>query len=298
MTLAFVLLAQAFTPALPPAVPAVTGDVVERFVLRQIDVKPGDGAFARPGQEYTVHYTGWLRDGTKFDSSRDRNEPFQFIQGRRAVIAGWEASFEGMRVGGKRRLFLPYQLAYGEAGRGTIPPKAELIFDVELLAVRDVPPDQAARDILYALNHYEKKLLALVEAMPDEKLSFRPSPQARPFGEVLAHIAFGNRLLADLAEKIPPPEEFRARVEAQWKSEREPRTRAQLITMLTESFAHVRQQVEPLRAGQLSREIVLFGEPNTVRGAYLWLDAHLAEHVGQLVAYARMQGVKPPWASE
>src|SRR5205085_11896111 len=125
--------AQTFSPAMPPPVPAVTGAVEQRPPLRYIETQVGTGALAAPGQEYTVHYTGWLRDGAKFDSSVDRKLPFKFVQGRRQVISGWEIGFEGMKVGGKRRLFLPYQLAYGEKGRGSIPPKAELIFDVELL---------------------------------------------------------------------------------------------------------------------------------------------------------------------
>src|SRR5690349_3778936 len=103
--------AQSFSPKMPAGVPDVSGTVEMRAPLRYIDVKIGDGAAAQPGQEYTVHYTGWLRDGTKFDSSVDRNEPFKFIQGRRMVISGWEMGFEGMKVGGRRRLFLPYQLA-------------------------------------------------------------------------------------------------------------------------------------------------------------------------------------------
>ena len=108
--------------------------------MRYIDVERGTGRPAEPGKIYVVQYTGWLRDGTKFDSSRDRPEPFSFEQGKRKVIPGWDAGFEGMRVGGKRRLLIPYQLAYGENGRGKIPPKAELIFDVELIDVRDPPP--------------------------------------------------------------------------------------------------------------------------------------------------------------
>jgi peptidylprolyl isomerase len=87
-----------------------------------------------------VHYTGWTADGKKFDSSLDHNEPITFQQGKHRVIVGWDTGFEGMRVGGKRRLFIPYQLAYGEKGRGPIPPKSELIFDIELLNVRDTPP--------------------------------------------------------------------------------------------------------------------------------------------------------------
>ena len=140
------LAAQGFDPTMPAPVPAVSGKVVEFFGLRYIDVKAGDGAPAAPGQEYTVHYTGWLRDGRKFDSSVDKGAPLKFVQGRRAVIAGWDAGFEGMKVGGKRRLFLPYQLAYGELGRPpAIPPKSELIFDVELLGVKDAAPQAVRR---------------------------------------------------------------------------------------------------------------------------------------------------------
>src|ERR1700742_2187677 len=117
--------------ALAPAMLFAQMPQVPGAPLRMIEVKVGDGAAAMPGQEYTLHYTGWLRDGTKFDSSVDRNQPFVFVQGRRQVIAGFDTGFEGMKVGGKRRLFLPYQFAYGEKGRGKIPPKAELIFDVE-----------------------------------------------------------------------------------------------------------------------------------------------------------------------
>jgi len=122
-------------------IPKVEGTPVQAFALRYLDIRAGDGAPALPGKRYIVHYTGWLTDGTKFDSSRDRNEPIRFVQGRRMVIAGWDAGFEGMRVGGKRRLIIPYQLAYGETGRPPlIPPKAELIFDVELMAIADTLP--------------------------------------------------------------------------------------------------------------------------------------------------------------
>src|SRR6185503_16283711 len=105
------------------AQPAVEGSPVELASLRYIDIAQGAGAPAAAGKRFTVHYTGRLRDGTKFDSSVDRKEPFDFIQGRRQVIAGWDIGFEGMRVGGKRRLYVPYQLAYGEAGSGPIPSK-------------------------------------------------------------------------------------------------------------------------------------------------------------------------------
>lgn len=140
LILAFVGLGGCAGSDLSPAIPAVQGKVQTQYSMRYIDVERGTGRPAEPGKIYVVQYTGWLRDGTKFDSSRDRPEPFSFEQGKRKVIPGWDAGFEGMRVGGKRRLLIPYQLAYGENGRGKIPPKAELIFDVELIDVRDPPP--------------------------------------------------------------------------------------------------------------------------------------------------------------
>lgn len=128
-----------FNTKLPAAVPLVQGRVVKQYTMRYIETKIGAGALAEPGKMFSVHYTGWLRDGTKFDSSLDRNEPISFEQGKRRVIPGWDAGFEGMRVGGKRRFFIPYQLAYGEKGRNKIPAKAELIFDVELMKVTEAP---------------------------------------------------------------------------------------------------------------------------------------------------------------
>lgn len=125
---------------LAASIPRTTGKIQTEYALRYIDIKLGDGKPAEPGKFYTVHYTGWLADGKKFDSSRDHNEPITFQQGKHRVIVGWDTGFEGMRAGGQRRLFIPYQLAYGENGRGPIPPKSELIFDIELLNVQDTPP--------------------------------------------------------------------------------------------------------------------------------------------------------------
>jgi peptidylprolyl isomerase len=133
---------------LPPNIPVVRGIPKTAFALKYIDAKIGTGELAKPGIKYTVHYTGWLHDGTKFDSSVDRGQPFEFVQGRHGVISGWDEGFDGMRVGGKRRLFIPWQLAYGAAGRGPIPPKADLIFDIEFIAQLDPnappPPPPAA----------------------------------------------------------------------------------------------------------------------------------------------------------
>ena len=100
------------------------------------DLLVGDGATAASGQTVSVHYTGWLTDGSKFDSSLDRNQPFQFSLGRGQVIKGWDEGVEGMQIGGKRKLTIPPQLAYGAAGAGgVIPPNATIIFEVELLEI-------------------------------------------------------------------------------------------------------------------------------------------------------------------
>lgn len=104
------------------------------------DLKIGTGAEARTGQTLAVHYSGTLENGAKFDSSYDRGEPFQFVLGAGQVIKGWDLGVVGMKVGGKRKLIIPSQLAYGERGIGPIPPNATLVFEVELLAVQ--PPQQ------------------------------------------------------------------------------------------------------------------------------------------------------------
>ena len=132
-------------PVVPPGVPPAVGLVRTAFALRYVDVQPGTGDPVTPGEFLTVQYTGWLAsDGTKFDSSVDRNQPFPFRQGTHQVIPGWDEGFAGMRVGGKRRLFIPYQLAYGEDGRPpVIPPKSDLIFDIELVAASATPPGEA-----------------------------------------------------------------------------------------------------------------------------------------------------------
>ncbi len=105
--------------------------------LKYWDIKVGTGATAAAGQTVTVHYTGWLTNGKKFDSSVDRNEPFQFGLGQHQVIKGWDEGVAGMKVGGKRQLHIPAALAYGDRGAGgVIPPGADLIFDVELLKVQ------------------------------------------------------------------------------------------------------------------------------------------------------------------
>lgn len=164
------LAARTAAAKLPPGVPPVKGIVKTAFSLKYEEIKVGAGAEAEPNKVYKVQYTGWLAaDGRKFDSSYDHRapvldkdgkpvmgedgkpklgdpQPFVFPQGFGRLIAGWDEGFYGMRIGGKRRLFIPWQMAYGANGRPGpdaahpgIPPKADLIFDIELLEVTDLP---------------------------------------------------------------------------------------------------------------------------------------------------------------
>ncbi len=126
--------AQSSNPALP--VPGVNTISTESGLQYQ-EIKVGSGPAASAGNTVSVHYTGWLEDGTKFDSSRDRNAPFEFTLGRGSVIKGWDEGVAGMQVGGVRKLFIPPELAYGDRGVGDIIlPGATLVFEVELLEIK------------------------------------------------------------------------------------------------------------------------------------------------------------------
>ena len=135
-------LAAALTASLPTAASAQVGTAVTTpSGLKMTDTVVGTGATPRRGQTCVMHYTGWLyengKKGKKFDSSVDRNEPFEFPIGQRKVIAGWDEGVASMKVGGKRTLIIPPQLGYGARGAGgVIPPNATLMFDVELLDVK------------------------------------------------------------------------------------------------------------------------------------------------------------------
>lgn len=117
--------------------PPVSGDTITTASgLKYIVAQAGSGRAAEPGQQVQVHYTGWLTDGQKFDSSVDSGQPFSFPLGQGRVIRGWDQGVAGMQVGEKRRLIIPPELGYGSRGYpGAIPPNATLIFDVELLDI-------------------------------------------------------------------------------------------------------------------------------------------------------------------
>jgi FKBP-type peptidyl-prolyl cis-trans isomerase len=125
--------------ASPEGMKDADGMVTTKSGLKYKDLKVGDGAMAKPGRTVEVHYTGWLKDGKKFQSSLDSGESFTFkldAKPRRQVIEGWDKGIVGMKAGGKRKLIIPAELAYGKEGKlPVIPPDAELTFEVELLKV-------------------------------------------------------------------------------------------------------------------------------------------------------------------
>ena len=110
--------------------------VTTKSGLNYEELQVGNGDEAKPGDTVEVHYTGWLKNGTKFDSSKDRGRPFSFALGAGRVIKGWDEGVAGMKVGGKRKLVIPPELGYGTRGAGnSIPPDAQLTFEVELLKI-------------------------------------------------------------------------------------------------------------------------------------------------------------------
>lgn len=123
-------------------IPKVSGDTITTpSGLKYVEIVVGTGDMPKTGQLVLAHYTGWLTDGTKFDSSRDRGQPFPFPIGQGRVIKGWDEGLASMKVGGRRLLVIPPDLGYGSrgAGGGVIPPGATLVFDVELVGIQNPP---------------------------------------------------------------------------------------------------------------------------------------------------------------
>lgn len=267
--------------------PAFEGTPKDLAVMRYLDLTVGTGAPYATGKRLNVHYTGWLTDGKKFDSSVDRNEPFEFVQGRRQVITGWDIGLEGMKVGGKRRLFIPYQLAYGEAGTGPIPGKSELVFDVELLDINDAKTLIPAVDVLVPLQGLESRLLSLAQAIPEDKYGWRPVPGSRTVAEVVAHTsalieAFLAGVTGDtgVVNSLPT-------IAAGGKTAS--------LEMLKAKLEAIRKRVEISRNGALALDGDVAGQATNRRGLLTALDVELGVQLGRLTSYAETLGIVLPW---
>jgi uncharacterized damage-inducible protein DinB len=171
-----------------------------------------------------------------------------------------------------------------------------LIFDVELLGVKDVPDIPPAADLVFPLNETEKKLIALAKAIPEDKYGWRPAPGVRSFKEVFIHVAYGTRMMMNAADGAAV-DGLQKQIEQNSKAEQQPMTKEQIIAAISENIEAYRKALETARAGALSRDITFFGAPTTRRAVLALIDTHIAEHLGQLIAYARMNGIVPPWSN-
>jgi uncharacterized damage-inducible protein DinB len=137
--------------------------------------------------------------------------------------------------------------------------------------------------------------MALAKAVPEEKYSWRPAPGVRSFKELFLHIAYGNRLMLNIADGVKL-EEIEKQIDANKQAEAESLNREQVIAKLAEGFSAVRQALENAANATLSRDIQFFQTPTTRRGVLTFIDTHIAEHLGQAIAYARINGIVPPWS--
>jgi uncharacterized damage-inducible protein DinB len=166
------------------------------------------------------------------------------------------------------------------------------------LALAQVPKSTSGfqPEFLFSFNDAEAKVLSLAKAMPPEKYSWRPGPGVRSVGEVYIHIANGNRLLLGMTNGMPPREEFMKLVASNEQREKTITDKAKVVADLEASFKEVHHALEAASDAQLSKSIKVFGGDTTPRGVYMIIANHVSEHMGQSVAYARMNGIVPPWS--
>jgi uncharacterized damage-inducible protein DinB len=164
------------------------------------------------------------------------------------------------------------------------------------LALAQAPKSGFQPEFLFSFNDAEAKVLSLAKAMPAEKYSWRPGPGVRSVGEVYIHIANGNRLLLGMTNGQPPREEFMKLVGDNEQREKTIKEKAKVVADLEASFKEVHSALDAASEAQLSKSIKVFGEETTPRGVYMIVSNHVSEHLGQSVAYARMNGIVPPWS--
>jgi uncharacterized damage-inducible protein DinB len=146
------------------------------------------------------------------------------------------------------------------------------------------------------LSDMTGKVLSLAKAVPEAKYNWRPAEGVRSFGEVFLHIAYANQLLWNVATEQPTAEALQKQIEDNARNEKRALTKENIIALLTENLATLKKQFEDARAQGLNREVDFFGTKTTRRAVLAFLDTHIAEHLGQAVAYARMNGITPPWS--
>jgi uncharacterized damage-inducible protein DinB len=167
-----------------------------------------------------------------------------------------------------------------------------------VLAQAEKPTSAFKKEFFISFDDAENKVLALAKAMPAEKYSWRPGAGVRSTGEVYVHIANGNRLLMALSGGMPAREEFMKMVRDNEQREKTITEKAKVVADLEASFQEVRKALDPATEEALGKSIKFFGEDTTPRAVYLSILEHVSEHLGQEIAYARMNGIVPPWSRE
>jgi uncharacterized damage-inducible protein DinB len=158
-------------------------------------------------------------------------------------------------------------------------------------------PGSFQKDLLVSFQDAENKVMSLAKAEPAEKFSWRPGTGVRSVGEVYVHIANGNRLLLTLMRGMPARDEFMKMVRDNEQREKTIAEKSKVMADLESSFKEVHSALDNATEEALSRSIKFFGEDTTPRGVYITINAHVSEHLGQSIAYARMNGIVPPWSA-